>query len=385
MVSNMDGNNDFIKKIPDTKVVEKKAMKIVAAIFIVVIFVVVIGSLVLANALLPYNREDTSTIDFKVESGWGSSTVVDKLYEQHLIKNAKLVKLYLKINPRDGIKEGTYPISPSMSVDEIFDLISSNKSKENATVSLKLIEGKRFVDYADDIHKVFDNISTEDIINKGKDKEYLQKLINKYWFITDDILNDKLYYPLEGYLFPDTYNIRKNATIEEIFDVLLTELGNKLAVYKDDIETSGKSIHSLLTLASMVELEAGTGEFALSDGNTASEREVVSSVFNNRLSKDIPLGSDVTTYYDAKRSLQESIDDVLTICHGYNTREQANCVKVPIGPICSPSLSSIAATLNPATTEYYYFVADKNGKLYAAKDYNGHVEIINYLDQHDLW
>jgi UPF0755 protein len=355
---------------------------IVLILFIIIGFIV---GCIFGTNLMPVNPEDDTVYPFTISEGESKVVVIKHLKEQDLIRNELFAKLYLKINSDLQFYAGTYNLKKNMSVPEIYDSIGNTKKALTEDITVQFVEGKRFTDYAKVISDNFENISYDDVINKGKDKEYLQKLIDKYWFITDDILNDKLYYPLEGYLFPDTYNIRKNATIEEIFDVLLTELGNKLAVYKDDIETSGKSIHSLLTLASMVELEAGTGEFALSDGNTASEREVVSSVFNNRLSKDIPLGSDVTTYYDAKRSLQESIDDVLTICHGYNTREQANCVKVPIGPICSPSLSSIAATLNPATTEYYYFVADKNGKLYAAKDYNGHVEIINYLDQHDLW
>jgi UPF0755 protein len=365
----MDGNNDFIKKIPDTKVVEKKAMKIVAAIFIVVIFVVVIGSLVLANALLPYNREDTSTVDFKVESGWGSSTVVDKLYEQHLIKNAKLVKLYLKINPRDGIKEGTYPISPSMSVDEIFDLISSNKSKENATVSLKLIEGKRFVDYADDIHKVFDNISTEDIINKGKDKEYLQKLVNKYWFITDDILNDKLYYPLEGYLFADTYAFDKNSNLEDIFGKMLDEMDSTLKLYKDKIDDSSLGSHGLLTLASVVELE----------GVSETDRKVLAGVFYNRLRIGMTLGSDVTTYYAEQKPLTDSLwQSELDACNAYNTR--GTCVKgLPVGPIASPSKSSIVAAIEPESSNYLYFVADNKNKLYFAEDGYGHQKNINDL------
>ena len=269
-----------------------------------------------------------------------------------------------------------------MTVEEIFSVLSGNKSKENATVSLVLIEGKRFVDYAEKIADTF-GFSKDDVINKTKDKEYLNKLINDHWFITDEILDDKIYYPLEGYLFPDTYDVLKSSSIEDVFDVLITEMGNKLSVYKDDINASQKSVHSLLTLASMVELEAGTGKNTI-DGSTVSDREIVSSVFYNRIKINMKLGSDVTTYYGARKSLQEDISPNLNDCNGYNTR--GTCVSaLPVGPICSPSMASIVASIKPATSSYYYFVADKNGKLYFAETQEGHNENISYLKSHDLW
>ena len=282
-----------------------------------------------------------------------------------------------------------------MDVMEIFEVLSSNSSKENETVNLRLIEGKRFIDYVDVISTTM-GFDKEEVMAKSQDKEFLNKEIKKYWFVTDEILNDKLYYPLEGYIFPDTYNVRKTATIEEVLDTLIAETGNKIAEYKDDINASGKSVHALLSLASVIELEAGTGNVDLGEGVTikegasapassASEREAVSSVFNNRLKNGIKLGSDVTTYYAVKKTMQESLTKSdLDTCNPYNTR--GNCAPgIPVGPICSPSLSSIVAAINPAETEYYYFVADKYGRLYFAKDEYGHNKWITYLNDHKLW
>ena len=376
---------DALNKIPSTDTVEKKVMKFMTIVLVIAIFVIVIFCIVMANALMPVDRNDTNKVEFKVQAGWGSSKVVDELYEKQLIKNDKLIKLYLKFNPQDNIKEGTYYISKAMSVTDILEMLSSNKSVENETINITLVEGKRFTSYMEQVSSTF-GFNYDDVMKVASSEEYLNKLIQKHWFITDDIKNDKLYYPLEGYIFADTYNIRKNATIEEVLDTFIDELGTKLAPYKDTINGSSKSIHSLLTLASMIELEAGTGNFTLSNGLEVSERKVVSSIFNNRLNQNMRLGSDVTTYYDAKRKMQDSINDVLTICNGYNTREEAACVSgLPVGPICSPSLSSIEAAINPATTDYLYFVADKDGKLYAATDYNGHINNINYLKSHNLW
>ena len=384
MGNSVEKITEAISKMPDTDKVEKKVMKVFTILLVIAIFILVVFCIIMANALMPVDRNDTNKVEFKVQSGWGSSKVVEELEHEHLIKNAFLVKLYLKFSPSDEIKEGTYMISKAMSVNDILEILSSSSSVENETINVRLIEGKRFTTYMQQISETF-NFKYDDVIAKTKDTEYLDKLINKYWFITDDIKNDKLYYPLEGYVFADTYNIRKNATIEEVLDTLIGELDKKLTPYKDEITASGKSIHSLLTLASMIELEAGTGNFTLPNNSEVSEREVVSSVFNNRLDKNIKLGSDVTTYYAVNKTLQESLTQQdLSSCDAYNTR--GDCVSgLPVGPICSPSLSSIVAAIRPAKTDYLYFVADKNGKLYPAVDEYGHNKNIEYLKSHDLW
>ena len=375
---------DVMKKVPSTETVEKKVMRVVTIILIIGIFLILVFCIVMANALMPVDRNDNNKVEFKVQSGWGSSKVVDELYSKNLIKNDKLVKLYLKFSPEDEIKEGTYMLSKAMSVSDIFDMISSNKSVENETVNVTLIEGKRFTTYMEQISTTF-GFNYDELIAKTNDMTYIDKLINKYWFMTDDIKNKDIKHPLEGYIFADTYNIRKNASMEEVLDTIIGELDKKLTPYKDDINASGKSIHSLLTLASMIELEAGTGKFTLPNNSEVSEREVVSSVFTNRLNKGIKLGSDVTTYYAVDKAMQETLNqDDLNSCNAYNTR--GNCVSgLPVGPICSPSLSSIVAAIKPATTDYLYFVADKNGKLYPAVDEVGHNNNIQYLIDHNLW
>ena len=269
-----------------------------------------------------------------------------------------------------------------MTVDAIFKKISSNESAENETINIRFIEGKRFTEYMNQVATTL-GVTYDEVMAKTNDKEYLNKLINKYWFITDDILNKDLFYPLEGYIFPDTYNIRKNSTIEEALDVFIGELGKKLEPHKQEITDSKMSVHSLLTLASMVELEAGKGEVKIGD-KTYGQREAVASVFTNRLAINMKLGSDVTTFYAEQKAFQDGLtQEELDKCNAYNTR---GCVKaLPAGPICSPSLQAIEASIKPAETKLYYFVADKNGDLYFAETESGHINNINYLKSHDLW
>ena len=250
---------NFIEKMPSSSSVDKVLKRVSIIILIIGVFALLVFAVSMTNALAPYDRSNHETITFKVEAGWGSSKVVDELAEKKLIKSPFLVKLYLKIKPQNNIKEGTYELNQSMTVDSIFKKISSNESAENETINIRFIEGKRFTEYMNQVATTL-GVTYDEVMAKTNDKEYLNKLINKYWFITDDILNKDLFYPLEGYIFPDTYNIRKNSTIEEALDVFIGELGKKLEPHKQEITDSKMSVHSLLTLASMVELEAGKGE-----------------------------------------------------------------------------------------------------------------------------
>ena len=124
---------------------------------------------------------------------------------------------------------------------------------------------------------------------------------------------------------------------------------------------SDKSIHELLTIASIIENESVFDE----------DRSMVSQVIYKRLSMNMSLGMDVTTYYGVKKSLKETLTQSdLNSVNAYNTR-RTDFLGLPVGPISSPSKKSIEAALNPSATDYLYFYADiKTGKLYFAKTYN---------------
>lgn len=98
--------------------------------------------------------------------------------------------------------------------------------------------------------------SEDDVYKKLKDEKYLNSIIEKYWFLTDDIKNSKIYYSLEGYLFPDTYRFNsKDVTVEEIFNKMLDQMEKELNKYKKQIENSKYSVHELITLASITQSE----------------------------------------------------------------------------------------------------------------------------------
>lgn len=342
--------------------------------FLAIIFVI---ALVFGSNLTPVDAKDDTVYKFVINEGDAKSTVVHNLKEQGLIKNEFFGKIYLKINTSYTFYAGTYNLKKNMSVLEIYNSLGNTKKALSDDKTVTFLEGKRFTEYAKVISENFEGITYDDVINKSKDKEYLKTLINKYWFISEDILNDKLYYPLEGYLFADTYAFNKNSKIEDIFAKMLDEMDEVLKPYKQDIADSSLGSHGLLTLASVVELEAVSDE----------DRLMVASVFYNRLASGWSLGSDVTTYYDVKKDI---VPGTLTYndlngCNGYNTRN-SNCVRgLPVGPIATPSKSSIKAVINPKESKYMYFVADKNNKLYFAETQSGHDQNIRNLNNQGLW
>jgi len=163
--------------------------------------------------------------------------------------------------------------------------------------------------------------------------------------------------------------------LDNILTKILDNTDKKLTPLKSDIEKSGYSIHDILTLASLTELEAVTD----------SDRAKVAGVFYNRLNNGWSLGSDVTTYYAAKKAMSERLTkSELNACNGYNTRCTA-MRGLPVGPIANPSLSSINAAINPTKTDCYYFVADSEKKVYFTRNANEHQAIINKLKKEGKW
>ena len=352
-------------------------MKKVLLFIIGLVLILVIGSIVFYNnSLSPIGSKD-DVVNFEVKSGMTTKGIIAELHKDGLIKNEFTSYIYVKLNNITNLQAGNYNLNKGMSFKEIMDVITSGDAIDDS-ISLTFIEGKRVKKFAEVISKEY-SYTEEEIINKWKDKTYLQQLIAKYWFLTEDILNESIYYPLEGYLYPDTYRFKKDATIEEITEKMLDTMGGYLDSYRNNIGSNqyADNVHKILTLASIVELE----------GAKSDDRAGIAGVFFNRLKGGWNLGSDVTTYYAAQidfsdRDLtQAELDDV----NAYNTRSSSMIGKLPVGPICNPNIESIKAVINPKETDYYFFVADKNGKTYFSKTNEEHTRIINDLKNKGLW
>lgn len=349
-----------------------KKGKIVIATFVFILFLILITLFVYKSKLKPVSDNDT-IVEFKVVDGDTHNSIAKKLEESNLIRSQLAYKIYIKLHSKNTLKKGTYELKENMSTSEIISTLSSDNYKEES-IKITFKEGININSIAQIIEENTNN-TKEDVYNLLKDETYIDSVIEKYWFITDEIKNSDIYYPLEGYLYPNTYEFKEDAKVEEIFKVLLDQMDTQLSKYKTQIENSTFTVHQLLTLASIVELEAGTSH----------ERNGVAAVFYNRIKDGWTLGSDVTTYYAVQKSFKEDLlASELSACNAYNTR--GTCFKgLPVGPISNPSSESIEGVMNPTTSDYYYFVADKNGQTYFTKTAQEHQEIINKLKREGLW
>lgn len=320
----------------------------------------------------PTDKSSDAKVEVVVKPGMSTSQIASLLKKKYLIRDEFFFKVYMKLNRRESIKASTYYLSKNMNLDKIVSLLE--KGASNTDISITFKEGKTIKDYAKVISEST-NISEEEFLTKMKDTTYLTSLINSYWFLTDAILDSNIYYGLEGYLAPDTYNFKdKDVTVEEVVKTLLDQEEKNLSSYKDAL--SKMNIHEVLTLASMAELE----------GVKDTDRKLIVGVFQNRLSKGMNLGSDVTTYYAFNQAMDKDLtSEMFNTYNPYNTRSSAMAGKLPVGPICNPSKESILASINPTSSDYYYFVADKNGNVYYTKTSSEHSAKVKELKEKGDW
>lgn len=358
------------------KIKRKNKVKIVNSI-LAFLGVFLIGLCFIYMILLrPVDRHSTANIEVKIKSGMRTKEIARTLKSRGLIRSELVFQIEYKMNHGITLKADTYQLQKNMSLREILHTISKNSNYNPDVVRITFKEGETLKKYALDISKHTKN-SYDSVISTVNNYEYLTQLVSRYWFLTEDILNTNLYFGLEGYLAPNTYEFKdKNVSVQDIIEVMLNQTEKELSPYKDQILSSNISVHEYLTLASIAELE----------GKTDEDRKMIIGVFRNRQQKKMNLGSDVTTYYALQVEMKEdlTVGQFATI-NPYNTRAENMGGKLPVGPICNPSISSIIASIYPKNNDYYYFVADKNGKIYYTKTISEHQNKVSEIKEKGMW
>ncbi len=353
-----------------------KKYKIIA-ISLITILVIVFGIGFYYNYQMSAISKESDKVVVEIKEG-SIYSIGDTLYKNNLIRSPLIFKIYIKMNNINNLKASTYELDRNMNLKQIIETLEEGNSYNPNQITITFKEGLNIRKIANVVAENT-NITYEEFMDQVNNKEYIETLINKYWFLTDDIKNSKIYYPLEGYLFPNTYAfLNKDVKSNEIIEKMLDEMDKQLTKYKDEITKSELSIHKLITLASIVELE----------GASSDDRASVAGVFYNRIKDGWVLGSDVTTYYylkidDFKQSLNGN-KDLYTCDNAYNTR-CTSFIGLPVGPISNPGKESIESTINYKKHNYYYFVADCNGKTYLNKDSTGHYNTIQRLKNENNW
>lgn len=350
-----------------------KKIKIIAIVVLIIVLAILLGYKLMFTKVSSSDEE----IEVAIPLGTGTNGIANILKENNIIRSKLGFKIYTKLNKVSNFQAGTYYLKQNMSLKEISEMLKSGIMYDQNEIKITYLEGKNMRWLAKKISEVTNN-TEDDVFEVLSREDYIDSLIEKYWFITDDIKDKDIYYPLEGYLFPDTYALKnKDVKVEEIFEKMLDKMGKVLEEYKDEIEKSKYSVHQLLTIASIVETESVNKE----------DRKGVAGVIYNRLNRNMAIQSDVTTYYAFKIDMGERdlYQREIDTYNKYNTRGPSMEGKLPVGPISSVSKLSIEAAIEPKDTDYLFFVADKNGKVYFSKTNTEHNQIISELKSKGLW
>ena len=335
-------------------------------ILVLILAILVAGGGYYTMGLRPVDPKSDEQVVVDIPNGSGASTIVEILDEAGLVKNKFCAKVNSRIGHYNSLQANTYIFSPSMSFQEIMTAINTGDFDYLSKESIEVKDGARLQQVAEAVSEKLP-YSPDEILEKWADTDYLNELIDRYWFLTDEILNKDVMYPLEGYLYADTYIVTDNMTLESFTEMCLDRMDEELSERRGEIEGSGFTVHQLLTLTSIVTKEA-----------TADDQAGVAGVFMNRLDKDMSLGSDVTVCYIFQEDRVDLKVSQLESTNPYNTRKYAG---LPPGPICQVVGDAIDATLNYEKHDYLFFIADEQGIVRYSKDEAGHE---SNIDEHGL-
>ena len=302
--------------------------------------------LYVANSLQPTEPSDES-VRVSIPSGIGSNQIAKLLEEHGIIRDAMIFRYYLVVKKQgDRFQAGDYDLTPGMTLDQIILVLNRGETVKTEVMRFTIPEGFTVQQIAERL-EVMGLADANAFLALANEPEAWKGMSASQ--IPDD---SRIRHRLEGYLFPETYELKKESTEADIIGVMLEELDKKLAAlpadWQEQLNALGLSLHELLTVASLIEREVVLDE----------ERPIVAGVIYNRLKRGQMLQIDATVQYSLDKPKERLYEKDLQVESPYNTYRYNG---LPPGPIASPSLASIRAALYPAETPYYYYVTKKDG------------------------
>ncbi|MDQ6859445.1 MAG: endolytic transglycosylase MltG [Chloroflexota bacterium] len=276
------------------------------------------------------------TVDFTVPKGATASVIAADLLKAGLIKSALAFKYVLyESGTENSLQTGTYKVSASLSPRDLATLFQKAPGDQ---VALRIIEGWRLTEVATAVNKAFPAIGA---------KEFLAAAVvgTRNNFVLSG-LDPKI--PLEGFLFPDTYFLRPDATVDQVIGVLLDTFETKAGpALRTAAVTRGTTIYDMVKLASIVEREA----------RDRKESPLIAGLYQHRIDISMKLDADPTIQYAKGDWGELSLDD-LKLVSPYNTYLNPG---LPPTPICNPGLAALQAAAQPVKTDFLFFVAKSDG------------------------
>ena len=305
------------------------------------------GTYVYAFLYVPPNEIAAEKIVL-IKRGTSLRGIAETLEHEGVVSDKDLFMILARYY-REGksVKAGEYRFSTSMLPTDVLEMLQDGKIFfRTATIP----EG----------YTSFQIAELLDTLGYAPKEEFLELAFNKELAAELKIEADNL----EGYLFPNTYFIHRGMNTEDIIRRMVQQFRQVITPdVRQAAEQAGLTVHEVVTLASIIEKEAGVGE----------ERELISAVYNNRLRINMKLDSDPTVIYGIKNFNGNLTKVDLQTDTPYNTYKRRG---LPPGPIANPGEASILAALNPADVKYLYFVARNDGTHQFSTNYNDHLRAV---------
>lgn len=363
------------KKKRQNSVAKRIVWTIVGLLFISLAVTGVFVYTYIDSALKPVDAKSTEYVTVEIPSGSSAKEIGSILEKQGLIKSGQVFNYYTKFKSYANFQSGYYNLQKSMSLDSIAKELQKGGTDTPQPPSLGKLtipEGYTLDQIAQAVEKSSNkkvSISAKDFLAKAQDEAFITKMVAKYPKLMSGLpTKDKgVKYRLEGYLFPATYHYTADTTVESLIEQMLAAMDSNLSKYYDTLSSKNLTVNDVLSVASLVEKE----------GSTDEDRKNIASVFYNRLNQGMPLQSNIAILYaqgklGQKTTLAEDAAIDTNIDSAFNVYKNPGLMP---GPVDSPSLSAIEATINPNKTDYLYFVANtETGTVYYATTYEEHAK-----------
>ena len=326
------------------------------------------------SSLQPVDASSKQYVTVQIPEGANVQTIGSTLEKSGLIKHGVIFAFYAKYKNYSDLKSGYYNLQKSMSTEDIIHELQKGgtaEAQEPALANLTIPEGYTIDQMAQAVGQLQGDfkepLTADAFLAKVQDENFISQEVAKYPSLLESLPTKEsgARYRLEGYLFPATYSIKESTTVESLIDEMLAAMDKTLAPHYSTIKSKNLTVNELLTIASLVEKE----------GAKTEDRKLIAGVFYNRLNLGMPLQSNIAILYaqgklGQKISLADDAGIDTTINSPYNVYTKAGLMP---GPVDSPSLDAIEASINQTKSDNLYFVANvTDGKVYYAATQEEH-------------
>ena len=326
------------------------------------------------SSLQPVDADSKQYVTVQIPEGANVQEIGKTLEDAGLIKHGLVFSLYAKYKNYADLKSGYYNLQKSMSTEDIIHELQKGgtaEAQEPVLATLTIPEGYTIDQMAQAVGQLQGDfkepLTADAFLAKVQDDNFISQEVAKYPSLLESLPTKEsgARYRLEGFLFPATYSIKESTTIESLIDEMLAAMDKTLAPHYSTIKSKNLTVNELLTIASLVEKE----------GAKTDDRKLIAGVFYNRLNLGMPLQSNIAILYaqgklGQKISLADDAGIDTTINSPYNVYTKAGLMP---GPVDSPSLDAIEASINQTKSDNLYFVANvTDGKVYYATTQEEH-------------